>query len=171
LFFAFIIFSINLQSCLTQGFPTNKETIPINWSDWNDSDYSQSERTWSQIVKILDRNIKYYRYFVYSYKINENSKESSWKHEISISTFADGEIVLMVFNYFSIQFSYSNDSELKVNGIPSRIATVRGSVNELNSLLDRITLLLGSKEFNDPVKYFDDLYWLENLCLTAEKIN
>ena len=171
--FAFIvIISIFCLSCATMGIPQNVESIPVNWGDWSEySGSSPSERSWSQVVRILDRNVRHYNYFIYTHSINEKSHQMSWDHELTITTFSNGETIKMVFNYFSVQFHYTNNRDLRINGIPTRFSTIRGSVNEINSLLDRISLLLSSREFHNRIDFIDDSYWLDNLRLRVVDTN
>jgi alpha-L-arabinofuranosidase len=154
-----------VQSCLTYDPIINQETIPVNWGS------TTAERIASQVVRIMDQNIRRYDYFIYTYSINENSHQSAWENELKITTYSNGETVSLVFNYFAIHLHYTDNYELRVNGISARIATVRGSVNEFNSTLDRIALLLERKDFSDPIKYNIDFIWLEGFHLSTTSAN
>jgi len=153
--FIYFLFFIIIQSCLSYRPIVKKETIPVDWSD------NSSERISSQIIKIMNQNIRRYRYYIYTHSINENSQNSSWNNEIEIVTYNDGESIYMTFNYFAIDLHYTNDYDLKIKGIPARVSTMRGSANEFNSTLERVAFLLEQRKFNDTLKFVVDLFWLD----------
>jgi hypothetical protein len=155
-----VLFIISVQGCITYGEPpTKKEIIPVDWGHYS------SERIWSQVIDLMNQNIRHYDYFIYTHSINEKSDESAWNNEIIILTYTNGEIITMAFNYFSIYLYYSNNRDFMVNGIPAQFATIRGSASDFNSTLNRISLSLRNKQFYNDDKLDTDLYWLTNLRL------
>ena len=158
----FLIGSILIiNSCFTFSPVVKKENITVNWNDYS------SERIASQIISLMDQNIRRYRYFIYTHSINQNSHVSAWDNDINIITYNDRELIKMVFNYFSLELYYTDEYDLKINGISSQYATIRSSANDFNSTLDRIGLLLRNRDFIDEDKLDVDLYWLRNFRLTT----
>ena len=163
-----IFLAIIFKSCITQGFVVKEENIPVNWGNWQWFGSSDSQRVWSNVISIIDQNIRRYRYYIYTYSINDESNEKSWDHKLNIITYTNGETISMVFNYFAIYLHFTDNPDLRINGIPARLATIRGSANDFNATLDRIYLLLEHKEFSDSFKRLDDGIWLtRNLPLAV----
>jgi hypothetical protein len=158
-------FVVSIQACLTYKPIVKEENIPVDWGNIS------SVHTWDNVMGIIQQNVRRYRYFICTHTINENSKESAWDNGIKIVTYTDGEAISMIFNYFAIHFYSTNDSESRYNGIPVRIVSIRSSANDVNSTLDRISMLLERREFNDSEKHLDDLYWLRNLRIRVVSVN
>ena len=160
-FFLIILSCIVLHGCATHGMVMHEETIPVNWGAYS------SNQTFSQIISLMDQNIRRYNYFVYTHSINESPDAESWEHQIRISTYSNAETITMISNYFAIHLHYTNNRNFRSNGIPVQFGTIRGSANAFNSLLDRIALLLRTRDFSDNDKLAIDLAWLANSRLVT----
>ena len=159
---------MSFQSCITNESTTREtiireEVIPVDWN------HSSSERIFSQVLNIMTQNIRRYDYFLYTFSINEKSNENSWNNEIKVTTFLDGETILIVFNYFSLHLNYTDNRNKRIDGLSPRISTMQGSVNEFNSTLDRVSLLLRTREFHDFSKRLTDILWLSDLQLNVTR--
>ena len=162
-----LIFGVFTQSCLTssQGMVTKEESIPVDWGE------NSAERIYSQVISIMNQNIRRFDYYLYTHSIIQNSKEDSWHNEIRITSYSNGERISLIFNYFAIDLDYTNNRDFKVSGIPAQIATMRGSANDFNSTVDRIKLLIDRIEYSDNILYLIDLIWLDKLKLQTVSTN
>jgi len=144
-----------------------EDAIPVDWGE------NSAERIYSQVISIMNQNIRRYNYYVYTHSINQNSKNMAWNNEVRITSYSNGEKLSIIFNYFyfAIDLYYIDNRDFRINSIPAQYATMRGSANDFNSTLDRIALLFDRIEYNDQIKYLTDLIWLDSMRLRTVSTN
>jgi hypothetical protein len=165
-----IIYIMVFQTVFAQS---KEERVSVDWGDYAST--MLSIRTRDMIHGMIDQNLRQYRYYHVGYLIKENSHESNWVNMVRFLTYTDPNFIRIrvVFNYFSLDFEFSNSQLIVGQHSPyagsqyrqSPISTgagLRAFARDANSVIDRVSMVLfnSNRRFSNTEKHIDDWYWL-----------
>jgi len=141
------------------------EHIDVDWADPSNSS------TRDEVMDVLQSNLRRYRYYHIHYATLENSATTNWINRIRFITYSNPHQfdVRMVFNYFSITYSFSNTQLSWSGGQLSRESpyytgsSLRVFTRDVNEVLSRASLEMRGKTFGNNRMHQFDLLWLEAL--------
>ena len=150
----------------SQQTVVSEDEIPVNWSNREAS--SIKDEVMQEVFSHLSR----YEYYFIDFGLHSNSATNSWRNRILFQTRQNPSAVRIQldFNYFYIQFSFSN-TQLSRNGVDFSESWFRGFVaqnqfrRELNDVLNRASLRMRGMNFGNNALYEIDRRWLEALRL------
>ena len=134
------------------------ERINVNWADSSDDIYFNHAR------EILRANFRRYRYYHVWFATHDNSATNSWVNAVHFQEFTNPQQtrVRLVFNFFQINFEFSNSQLRMMDGTLFRRTALSRNFNyDVREVVSRASLQMRGMTFGNRTRHEVDLIWLE----------
>lgn len=142
----------------------SREYIDVDWAE------PSAAIVRDDVMRIVDANLRRYRFYNVWFRTNSNSATSHWRNRVNFEEYINPQytLVLLDFNYFCIGFEFSNQ-RLTSGGVSWRESPffsgsgLRVFTRDVNEVLSRVSLTMRGMTFHDRTRHEVDLFWIEAL--------